>query len=176
MSIEKLEAVLKEIETIRDRIGDGCADDDLSNTLLENSTGDQVMTGQAYEDLAIAYHCLHRATETITDLIGEAKGPEDKLTVMIIYPANKYLKDFVNNPNRITAVDEQRIEQVKEIIEMICSNNEPNTTCGVECTEACNAMKFIIRQMLWSCELWTHPKKCEEYKNLIYENTIGDFG
>ena len=66
-------------------IGDGCEDGDMSNVLLENAyyPGDSLnenisfatMAGQAYENLSTAYHVLHRAWETLVDLVGIMEAP-----------------------------------------------------------------------------------------------------
>lgn len=73
---ELLEQIIKELEQMRDRIGDGSGDEDLSNQILENLP-DTTMTGQAYEDLWIAYAALDRCYETVVDLVGE-NFPEEE--------------------------------------------------------------------------------------------------
>ena len=67
--IMKIRRIAQEVLRMKTLIGDGCADDDLSNRFLEQAP-DSTMTGQAYENLATAYHELHRAYETMIDIAG----------------------------------------------------------------------------------------------------------
>ena len=87
------------------------------------------------------------------------------------------MKEFVDKKDKGTEIDEEYITKVEEIIGLICTSDFAVEcgTCTVECTEACVLMKFIIRQMLWTCKNFTKPIMCIHFKNLLYENFIGDF-
>ncbi len=67
--IEVVRDIAQQVLRVRAVIGDGTEDDDLSNIFLE-SAPETVMTGQAYENLATAYHALTRAYETMIDIAG----------------------------------------------------------------------------------------------------------
>jgi len=89
---DKLKEVTRLVIGFRDAIGDGTHDDDISNILLENAPTHLhygTMAGQAYEDLAIAYHCLHRAQDILTDLIGEQEYLEE-MEQKISFNVNDY--------------------------------------------------------------------------------------
>ena len=60
---------------------------------------------------------------------------------------------------------------------MICDSEfaEECGTCLVKCTEPCILMKFIIRHMLWTCNSYTDPTVCENFKDILYQSVIGDF-
>jgi len=62
---EKIEHVKKRLDSIIEEIGAGTKDDDLSDMYLSNSFENDTITGQNYEDLAIAWICLKRAREQI---------------------------------------------------------------------------------------------------------------
>jgi len=84
-AIRKLAEIAGKIQQMCIDIGDGCEDGDMSNVLLENAyyPGDSLnenisfatMAGQAYENLSTAYHVLHRAWETLVDLVGIMEAP-----------------------------------------------------------------------------------------------------
>lgn len=95
----------------------------------------------------------------------------------MIHPAIKYMNEFVNNPDRAAPIDESRIPQVKEIIELICQNEhaEECGTCTMECEEVCCLMAFLIRSMLWSCEHYNASTAYENFKDVLHGNVLGDF-
>ena len=67
--IETVRTVAQQVLRMKKMIGDGTKDDDMSNIFLEHAP-DTTMAGQAYENLAIAYHALTRAYETMIDIAG----------------------------------------------------------------------------------------------------------
>lgn len=64
---EKIKYVTDSVKLMKDMIGNGTEDDDLSNVYLENFLDEsQTCAGQNYEDLAIVYHCLERFLDQVT--------------------------------------------------------------------------------------------------------------
>ena len=89
--------------------------------------------------------------------------------------ATKYYEYFITL-DKATEIDEEYKPKVEYIIKAICDEDDGCSNICVPAGEACTAMKFLIRHLLWTCKNWSTPETCIQFKNMLVEHVISDFG
>lgn len=70
--------------------------------------------------------------------------------------------------------DTEMVDTAKEVSDMLCGPEG----CNCQCTNVCEAMKFLVRSILWNVTSQTEEFQAlhETYKSMLVDHLVANYG